>query len=71
MHKMPKMKKFPVSVPLELHTRFKIKCAREGTLMSEVVRKLLERECGIADVEPAKPTIIRRPRKSQPEEANA
>ena len=40
-----KMKKFPVSVPDDLHRRFKIKCAIEGVMMSEVVRRLLEREC--------------------------
>jgi hypothetical protein len=45
MHKMAKMKKFPVSVPLDLHTKFKTKCAAEGVLMTDVVRKLLEREC--------------------------
>ena len=30
MRKMPKMKKFPVSVPPELHRKFKTKCAAEG-----------------------------------------
>ena len=46
MRKMSsKMSKFPVSVPIDLHRRFKMKCAAEGTLMSEVVRALLEREC--------------------------
>ena len=45
MHTIPKMKKFPVSVPDDLHRRFKIKCAIEGVMMSEVVRRLLEREC--------------------------
>jgi hypothetical protein len=38
------MAKFPVSVPIELKRRFKAKCATEGTLMSEAIRKLLARE---------------------------
>ena len=49
MHTIPKMKKFPVSVPDDLHRRFKIKCAIEGVMMSEVVRRLLERECEAID----------------------
>ena len=46
MNKMPKMKKFPVSVPPDLHRKFKTKCAAEGIVMADVVRRLLERECG-------------------------
>ena len=49
MHKMPKMKKFPVSVPPDLHRKFKTKCAAEGIMMADVVRRLLERECGAVD----------------------
>jgi hypothetical protein len=47
MRKLPtkKMKKFPVCIPVELHTAFKTKCAAEGVMMTEVVRRLLEREC--------------------------
>ena len=30
MNKMPKMKKFPVSVPPDLHRKFKTKCAAEA-----------------------------------------
>lgn len=42
--KMPKMKKFPVSVEPELHTNFKVLCARKGVRMTDVVRELLRRE---------------------------
>ena len=42
---MPKMSKFPVLVEAELHRAFKMKCASEGKLMSEVVRAWLRREC--------------------------
>ena len=38
MSKLPKMSKFPVLVEAELHRAFKMKCASEGKLMSEVVR---------------------------------
>ena len=58
MHKMPKMKKFPVSVPPDLHRKFKTKCAAEGTMMADVVRSLLERECGAVDE--TKPAARRR-----------
>jgi CRISPR/Cas system-associated protein Csm6 len=58
MHKMPKMKKFPVSVPAELHRKFKTKCAAEGIMMADVVRRLLERECGAVDE--TKPVARRR-----------
>ena len=59
MHKMPmKMKKFPVSVPPDLHRKFKTKCAAEGTMMADVVRRLLERECGAVDE--TKPAARRR-----------
>jgi len=45
MHKFPEpMAKFPVSVPIDLKRRFKAKCASDGVLMSEAVRKLLARE---------------------------
>jgi hypothetical protein len=56
MHKFPEpMAKFPVSVPIDLKRRFKAKCATEGTLMSEAIRKLLVRECGVGS-KPTKPT---------------
>jgi ParG len=48
MQKMPKMKKFPVSVPHALHTEFKTLCAAKGLMMTDVVRKLLECECEAA-----------------------
>jgi hypothetical protein len=48
MQKMPKMRKFPVSVPPELHTQFKVMCASKGLRMTDVVRRLLERECEAA-----------------------
>ena len=48
MQKMPKMKKFPVSVPLDLHTQFKVMCAAKGLRMTDVVRRLLADECGAA-----------------------
>ena len=64
MHTIPKMKKFPVSVPDDLHRRFKIKCAIEGVMMSEVVRRLLERECEtIGETTPARPRIAPSPAK--------
>ena len=36
--------RFPVVISRELHRAFKQKCAREGRLMSTVIRELLERE---------------------------
>ena len=54
MQKMSKMSKFPVSIPVELHRALKIKCAAEGTLMTETIRKLIEREINVAgEVKPA------------------
>ena len=53
MQKKPAMSKFPVSIPVELHRAFKIKCATEGTLMTETIRKLLEREVEAAVDKPA------------------
>ena len=54
MRKLPKMSQIPRPGPAELHRAFKMKCASEGMLMSEVVRALLRRECE-ADGKP-KPT---------------
>ena len=48
--KMPKTKKFPVSVPPELHTQFKVMCAIRGLRMADVVRELLRREVEKAKV---------------------
>lgn len=45
MRKISKLSKFPVSLPVELHRRFKMQCAANGVLMAEVVRGLIEREC--------------------------
>ncbi len=86
MHKNSPMAKFPVIVPRGLHTKFKMLCASEGRLMSEVVRELLEakvnavrraeREAASAPEEatqpapPAKPTTPRRPRTAKLEGAN-
>ena len=58
MQKMSKMSKFPVSIPVELHRALKIKCAAEGTMMADVDRRLLERECGAVDE--TKPAARRR-----------
>jgi hypothetical protein len=56
MRKMEKMSKFPVSVPVELHRAFKMKCASEGVLMAEAVRALLARE--LEATTPKKPTKL-------------
>ncbi len=69
MQKMETMKKFPVSIPVDLHRRFKTKCAAEGTMMSEVVRKLLERECEATSAAPTEPVARRGARR--PVKANA
>jgi hypothetical protein len=46
MRKMTtRMKKFPVSIPADLHTRFKLMCVNAGVPMAEIIRKILEREC--------------------------
>ena len=44
MRKMPAVKRLPVSIPLALHREFKVRCAAEGLIMSEVIRGLLEKE---------------------------
>jgi predicted HicB family RNase H-like nuclease len=36
------MKRFTIDVPLELHTRIKIECARRGIAMADMVREMLE-----------------------------
>jgi hypothetical protein len=56
MRKMGPLKKFPVSVPPDLHTRFKLQCVSKGVAMSEVVRALLERECQVANTQATKTT---------------
>lgn len=38
------MKRFTIDVPLTLHTRIKIECARRGLKMADAIRELLERE---------------------------
>ncbi len=38
------MKRFTLDVPLELHTRIKTQCARQGLKMADILRKILERE---------------------------
>lgn len=35
MRKLSPMSKFPVSIPIELHRVFKMRCAAEGKLMTE------------------------------------
>jgi hypothetical protein len=37
-------KRFTIDVPLELHSRIKVECARRGLKMADVLRDLLERE---------------------------
>ena len=39
---LPRMVKFNVNLPDDLHTRLKVVCAIERKDMSEVVRKLIE-----------------------------
>ena len=59
MCKLPKMSKFPVLIPAELHRAFKMKCAAEGVLMSEVIREWLRRECEApGKPKPAKPAKL-------------
>ena len=60
MRKMAQMRRFPVSVPVDLHRAFKMKCVSEGRLMSEVVRGLLERELE------ARPQTAKKPAHSAP-----
>ncbi len=38
------MKRFTIDVPLQLHSRIKIECARRGLKMADVLRELFERE---------------------------
>jgi hypothetical protein len=38
------MKRFTIDVPVTLHTRIKIGCAKRGLKMADVIRELLERE---------------------------
>lgn len=38
------MKRFTIDVPLALHSRIKVECARRGLKMADVLRALLERE---------------------------
>ena len=53
MHMSP-TKKFPVVIETELHTAFKVLCAAEGRLMSDVVRDLLKARVNGAKVKHAK-----------------
>jgi ParG len=38
------MKRFTIDVPVRLHARVKVECARRGLKMADVIRELLERE---------------------------
>ena len=38
------MKRFTIDVPVTLHTRIKMECARRGIKMADMLRELLERE---------------------------
>lgn len=38
------MKRFTIDVPLALHSRIKVECARRGSKMADTLRELLERE---------------------------
>jgi metal-responsive CopG/Arc/MetJ family transcriptional regulator len=49
MQKLSTMSKFSVSLPVELHRAFKVRCAEKGARMSEVIRMLVERELGTAE----------------------
>jgi cellulose biosynthesis protein BcsQ len=37
-------KRFTIDVPLDLHSRIKVECAKRGLKMADVLRELLERE---------------------------
>jgi len=37
-------KRFTIDVPIDLHSRIKVGCARRGLKMADVLRELLERE---------------------------
>jgi hypothetical protein len=38
------MRRFTIDVPVSLHTKIKIGCARRGAKMADTIRELLERE---------------------------
>lgn len=38
------MKRFTIDVPVELHARIKMACARRGKVMADEIRRLLEAE---------------------------
>jgi hypothetical protein len=38
------LKRLTIDLPRDLHTRVKVRCAQEGTKMSDKIRELLERE---------------------------
>lgn len=38
------MKRFTIDVPVELHARVKMACARRGKIMADEIRRLLEAE---------------------------
>jgi hypothetical protein len=44
MRKLSPLKRMPISLSHDLHTRFKTQCAGDGVLMSEVIRRPFERE---------------------------
>ena len=37
-------KRFTIDVPIDLHSRIKVECAKRGLKMADVLRELLERE---------------------------
>ena len=37
-------RRFTIDVPIDLHSRIKVECARRGLKMADVLRELLERE---------------------------
>ncbi|MCK1497883.1 hypothetical protein [Bradyrhizobium sp. 188] len=38
------MKRFTIDVPVDLHSRVKMACARRGKIMADEIRRLLEAE---------------------------
>jgi hypothetical protein len=65
VRQMPKMKRFPVSVPADLHRAFKVLCATEGKAMSETIRNLLKRECEAASAATPAAKLTKRPARNE------
>ena len=52
---MEKVRRFTVSLPLELHKRFKLRCVTDDKQMTDFLCELLTRELDRHDRKPAKP----------------